>query len=191
MIQLLTVNASDTINAGRIKFSANNQNVADAITASEDQFNTHLSQGHPALYYTKAEVDSAFNNYVNNSRKLRYYFGFNTYQNKILYCGVENSFPKIPVNGSITNIIVSENFGKGKITTAPPNIYPIAQSNILSLVADEAIIGGDEVVPLRAGMLLNISGANNYQIVIFTAPNFSFSGFGMFSITVEITPNVL
>ncbi len=54
-----TVAASDTLDAGRQKFNANDEALkatADANTAQQAQ---HVTDGHPTLYYTRAQIDAA------------------------------------------------------------------------------------------------------------------------------------
>jgi hypothetical protein len=58
-ITIDTVDSSDTINQGRIKWNANDADIADQGNSLEEQQADHVGEGHPELYYTKAEVDAA------------------------------------------------------------------------------------------------------------------------------------
>lgn len=53
-----TVNSSDTLNQGRVKWNANDAALASQGNSLEAQQAAHVGEGHPVLYYTKAEVDA-------------------------------------------------------------------------------------------------------------------------------------
>jgi hypothetical protein len=53
-----TVNSSDTLNQGRIKWNANDEALKDQGNALEEQQADHVIEGHPTLNYTKAEIDA-------------------------------------------------------------------------------------------------------------------------------------
>jgi hypothetical protein len=56
------VNASDTLDQGRVKFNANDQALQTQADSLQSQQTSHLSTGHPAVHYTKTEVDTQQSN---------------------------------------------------------------------------------------------------------------------------------
>jgi hypothetical protein len=56
-----TVASSDTIDAGRVKWNANDDTLAAAVNSLASQAETHVANGHPSLYYTKSEDDAQQN----------------------------------------------------------------------------------------------------------------------------------
>ena len=52
------VAASDTLDAGRIKWNGNDTTLQNAANSLSDQQAAHVGAGHPNLNYTKTEVDS-------------------------------------------------------------------------------------------------------------------------------------
>ena len=55
---ITAVNASDTLDQGRIKFNANDQSLQTQADSLQSQQTSHLSEGHPSVNYTKSEVDT-------------------------------------------------------------------------------------------------------------------------------------
>jgi len=48
----------DTKDAGRIKWNQSDENLKNALNSLEQQQSAHVGEGHPSMYYNKAEIDS-------------------------------------------------------------------------------------------------------------------------------------
>ncbi len=61
-ISTTDIQSTDTWEQGRVKANANDQAVAAGANAIQAQQTTHLSQGHPGLYYPRTDIDTQQSN---------------------------------------------------------------------------------------------------------------------------------
>ncbi len=186
-ITIQTVDPSDLIDNGRTKFNANDDAIALANQALDDQVDAHVGVGHPTLYHTKAEVESLIDARTGKVNVTQYYFGYDSQVNKNYYCGIEDSIAVVAGAGSVTKVTVTDELGHSSVVTPAPGTYPVAVLDRLQCYGDVDILPGDEINPLLSGILLNAYGANAWQLTALWTGIAGWFGYGKFSIMVEVT----
>ncbi|MCL5266725.1 MAG: hypothetical protein M1469_01300 [Bacteroidetes bacterium] len=177
-IIIQTVSPEDLIDQGRTKFNSNDTAVANAVTATQTQLDTH---NHNSIYYTKPEVDAKVNPSDQGQKKSYIEFGVNA-SNQTLVAGVVVDTIPLGRAGSVTGLRAAHSSGSKYNVDYGYGIKTFLAGDYLTLSFNNTI-PGDEVTPLQWGFILSLvrGGVTQSQVIVVTKESA-----GPFAVSVEL-----